>query len=182
MAPRPSTVRRGFPLGIAAILVLFAASGLAAGGFARGMGGSTSAKTPTSTTAKTGSTATTTTNAPTATYTVPATALPSTPFTLTLTVTPRDASPGQTLNVTVTARNETNSAPVGGLPCTLRSPRDGAQPLLQTWPGPATTGADGTATWQVIAPTAPGRYELEVYAQGQHGLYYMYDTSVTVSG
>jgi hypothetical protein len=117
----------------------------------------------------------------TATSTSPATVLPSSPFTLTLTVTPREVAAGQSLMVTVTARSDSNNAPLQGLPCSLRAPRDGTQPLLQTWPPPAVTSAQGMASWQVSAPSTPGQYELEVYAQGQHGVYYLYDASVVVS-
>lgn len=177
-----ANVKRGFPLSVATALLLCAISGLALGHFARGMSGSSHATLPTKASTHTSAAATATTRAPTATNTIPATALPSTPFTLTLAVSPRSASPGQALLITVTARNVADSAPVSGLPCTLRAPRDGAPPLLQTWPAPVATAADGTANWQVSAPTAPGRYEVEVYAQGRHGLYYMYDTSVVVTG
>lgn len=174
--------RRGFPLSVAIVLMVCALSGLAVGGFAHGLGSSGRAKAPTHAPTRPGASSSATSGAPTATSTIPSATLPSSAFTLTLAVTPRAASPGQTLAVTVTARNDADGAPVRGLSCTLRAPRDSAQPLVQTWPSPAITGSDGTATWQLTAPSTPGHYELEVYAQGQHGLYYMYDTSVVVSG
>ena len=177
-----SQLKRGAPPGVAIVLVLCAISGLAAGGIARGLSPTGRAITPTHTPTKSAAPSSATTGAPQATNTVPPPTLPNSPFTLTLAVTPRTASPGQALLVTVTARNDADGVPVRGLSCSLREPRDGAQPLTQTWPAPAITGSDGTATWQLSAPAAPGHYELEVYAQGQRGLYDMYDTSIVVSG
>lgn len=158
-------------------------SGLAVGGLVRGFGASgASGKTSTHTATRPSGSPSATTASGTATVASVATALPTTPFTLTLSVSPHVASAGEQLVVTVLARSVSSNAPVAGLPCTLRAPQNGSQPLLQQWPPAAITNTDGAATWQVSAPSVSGGYEVEVYAQGQHGLYYMYDASVTITG
>ena len=163
------------------MLVVCAASGLAIGGLARGIGSTANRGSQSGTATHTTAASSTSGATATATNSDIPTALPASPFTLTLTVSPHVAAPGASLTVTVSARSDAGNAPLAGLSCTLRAPRDGAQPLLQQWPPAAVTGGDGTATWQLAAPSSPGQYELEVYAQGQHGLYYLYDASVTVT-
>ncbi|HKV84650.1 MAG TPA: hypothetical protein VJN88_08840 [Ktedonobacterales bacterium] len=170
------------PLVVALVLTVCALSGLAVGGLARGLSGAGgSAKTSTRT-ATSGGASGNTPGSATATATESATAVPSGPFTLTVLVSPHVAAPGAQLVVTVTARSSAGNAPLTGLQCVLRAPSDGVTPLLSAWPAPAVTNGDGVATWTVLAPNAAGRYELEAYAQGQHGAYYKYDASVIVSG
>lgn len=171
------------PLVIALVLTVCAISGLAVGGLARGLSGAGgSAKTSTRTATTGSGSSGNTPGAGTATATEGATVVPSGPFTLAVVVTPHVAAPGAQLVVTVTARSSAGNAPLAGLQCVLRAPSDGVAPLLSVWPAPAATNADGMATWTIIAPNAAGRYELEAYAQGQHGAYYEYDASVIVSG
>jgi hypothetical protein len=175
--------RGATPLVVALVLAVCAISGLAVGGLARGFGGAgKGAKTSTHTATSGGGATGNTPSSATATATQGATVVPSGPFTLTMVVTPHGAAPGEQLVVAVTARSTTGNTPLAGLRCVLRAPSDGADPLLSEWPAPAVTNSEGVATWTVVAPNAAGRYELEAYAQGQHGAYYKYDVSVVVSG
>lgn len=175
--------RGATPLMVALVLTVCAISGLAVGGLARGISGAGKAAKTSTHTATTGGGATgNTPGSATATPTQGATVVPSGPFTLTMVVTPHTAAPGQQLAVAVTARSTAGNTPLAGLACVLRAPSDGGVPLLSEWPAPAVTNGEGVATWTVVAPSAAGRYELEAYAQGQHGAYYKYDVSVVVSG
>jgi hypothetical protein len=170
------------PLAVALVLTVCAISGLAVGGLARGIGGAGQRVRTGTHTATSGGASGNTPGAATATATQDAAVVPSGPFTLTMVVTPHVAAPGAQLVVTVTARSTTGNTALGGLRCVLQAPSDGAAPLLSAWPASAVTNGAGVATWTVVAPTAAGRYELEAYAQGQHGAYYKYDAAVVVSG
>lgn len=87
-------------------------------------------------------------------------------FRLSVTVTPKTVTPGQQVTITVSAFNPDTRAPIAGLPCTLRAPTNGSQPLLTSWPTSQTTDASGATTWTVVAPSEPaGTYEVEAFAQ-----------------
>lgn len=102
-------------------------------------------------------------------------------FRLSVTVTPKTVAPGQQLTITVNAFNPDTRAPIAGLPCTLRAPTDGSQPLLTSWPAPQTTDASGAVTWTVTAPSKPaGTYEVEAFAQTSSWGFKI-DSSVNVS-
>lgn len=91
----------------------------------------------------------------------------TTGFILSITLSARTVSAGDTLTVTAVAT--ANGAPVSGLSCSLRAPTGGPPGLLSTWPAPATTDASGQAVWTITIPSvAPGTYGIEVDAVGSH--------------
>lgn len=101
-------------------------------------------------------------------------------FTLKLTATPSSGHAGDSITISVLATDDATGDPAPGLTCHLRAPTDGAPGLLATWPTPAATNASGVASWTVTIPAnAPGRYEIEVYAQTPSWTY-IRQTSVTV--
>lgn len=101
-------------------------------------------------------------------------------FTLAITLSTRTVTAGETLTVTVVAT--TNGAPVSGLSCALRAPTDGPPGLLDTWPAPATTDANGQANWTFTVPSvAPGTYGVEVDAVGAHRYEFHRYVSIQVS-
>lgn len=102
-------------------------------------------------------------------------------FRLSVTVTPKTVAPGQQLTITVNAFNPDTRAPIAGLPCTLRAPTNGSQPLLTSWPASQTTDASGATTWTVTAPSEPaGTYDVEAFAQTSSWGFKI-DSSVDVS-
>lgn len=93
---------------------------------------------------------------------------PATGFSLSIALSSRTPSAGETFTVTVTATTA-NGTPVSGLSCILRAPTDGPPGLFATWPAPVTTDASGHAVWTLTTPTvAPGLYGIEVDAVGAH--------------
>jgi hypothetical protein len=101
-------------------------------------------------------------------------------FTLSISLSQRSVSAGDTFTVTVTAT--ANGAPVSGLSCALRSPTNGPQGLLTTWPAPVVTDANGKATWTLTTPAvAPGAYGVEVDAAGAHHYEFHRYASIQVS-
>lgn len=87
-------------------------------------------------------------------------------FTLKLTATPSSGQAGDTIVISVLATNDATGNPIPGLTCRLRAPTDGVSGLLSTWPTPTATNESGVATWTETMPAnAPGRYEIEVFAQ-----------------
>ncbi len=105
---------------------------------------------------------------------------PQSGFTLAITLSQRTVTAGGTLTVTVVAT--TNGSPVSGLSCALRAPTDGPPGLLDAWPAPATTDANGQATWTITVPSvAPGTYGVEVDAVGAHRYEFHRYASIQVS-
>ncbi len=87
-------------------------------------------------------------------------------FTLRITVSPTSGHVGDTITISVRATDDATGAPIAGLTCHLRAPTDGAKGLFTTWPTPTATNSSGIALWTAtIPPDAPGRYEIEVFAQ-----------------
>ena len=110
----------------------------------------------------------------------PTTTNTQTGFMLSISLSQRSVSAGDTFTVTVTAT--ASGAPVSGLSCTLRAPTNGPQGLLTTWPAPATTDANGRATWMLTTPAvAPGAYGVEADAVGAHHYEFHRYASIQVS-
>ena len=110
----------------------------------------------------------------------PTTTNTQTGFMLSISLSQRSVSAGDTFTVTVTAI--ASGAPVSGLSCTLRAPTYGPQGLLTTWPAPATTDANGRATWMLTTPAvAPGAYGVEADAVGAHHYEFHRYASIQVS-
>lgn len=87
-------------------------------------------------------------------------------FTLRLTVSPASTHAGASIAINVLATDATTGAPIPGLTCRLRAPSDGAPGLLSAWPTPTATDSSGVASWTSTIPAdAPGRYEIEAFAQ-----------------
>lgn len=101
------------------------------------------------------------------TASIEATTAPSlTHFTIRLTVSPSSGHVGDAIVITARVTNNATSAPVSGLTCHLRAPTNGANGLFTIWPTPTATDDAGVASWTTTIPTvAPGRYEIEVFAQ-----------------
>lgn len=146
---------------IAALLILFAASGLMAGALTRLVVTSPSiilvgrgAPSPTP-----GASV----PSPTATQ---APSQVSGQFILNISVTPKNAAPGQTMQVVVVAtRND--GTPVAGLLCSLQTDSYFGPSLLTQWPAPVVSDASGQATWTLTVPnSAPGTYTIGDYAKG----------------
>ena len=87
-------------------------------------------------------------------------------FTLKLTVSPASNHAGGSIVINVLATDDATGAPIPGLTCRLRAPSDGAPGLLSVWPTPTATDSSGVASWTSTIPAdAPGRYEIEAFAQ-----------------
>ncbi|HEX8729970.1 MAG TPA: hypothetical protein VF739_15170 [Ktedonobacterales bacterium] len=87
-------------------------------------------------------------------------------FRLSVTVSPKSASAGQQVTVTVNAFDPNTHAPIAGLPCVLRAPSDGSPAFLSAWPAAQTTDTNGAASWTLTAPSkSAGIYEIEAFAQ-----------------
>lgn len=184
MASR-SALRMRLSGGVALLILLaFAATGLLAGAFAHALtnrqspgaltggpvisGSPPAHAAPTDTATATDATAT------------PSVSNPQSGFTLSITLSQRTVTAGAIVTVTVVAT--ANGAPVSGLSCTLRAPTDGPPGLLGAWPAPATTDANGQATWTLTTPTvAPGTYGIEVDAVGAHRYEFHRYASIQVS-
>jgi hypothetical protein len=92
----------------------------------------------------------------------------ATGFSLSIALSSRTLSAGETFTVTVTATTAAGT-PASGLSCVLRAPTDGPPGLFATWPAPVTTDASGHAAWTLTAPlVAPGLYGIEADAVGAH--------------
>ena len=101
-------------------------------------------------------------------------------FTLRVTASPSSGHAGDSITISILATNDATGDPAPGLTCHLRAPTDGTPSLLETWPTPTATDASGLASWTVAIPTnAPGRYEVEAFAQTPSWTY-VARTSVTV--
>jgi hypothetical protein len=87
-------------------------------------------------------------------------------FALKLTATPSSGHVGDTIVISVLATDDATGTPIPGLTCRLRAPSNGDPGLMTDWPTPTATNTDGIATWTVKIPqNAPGRYEIEAFAQ-----------------
>lgn len=94
-------------------------------------------------------------------------------FTISLTVSTSSGHAGEMITINALVTDATTGAPIPGLTCRLRAPTDGAAGLFTTWPSPTATNSSGVATWtDVIPPDAPGRYEIEVFAQTPSWVYF----------
>ncbi len=94
-------------------------------------------------------------------------------FVIELTVTPSSGHAGDSIVITARVTDNATGAPVPGLTCHLRAPTDGSAGLFTTWPTPAATDNTGVASWtETIPPVAPGKYEIEVFAQTPSWSYY----------
>lgn len=180
------------PLGVTLLIVVLAASsalGLLAGTLTHTL--TTATRTPPATgvnpggprqpgataTATVGGSASPTSAAATATTTPITTA-----FTLSIHAEPSQGAPGQSITIFVTAQSKDTGAPLAGLTCFLRGPTQGGQPLLQDWPTPVATNANGQAIWTVVIPQeAPGAYRVETVAQLKNNYSYYAFTTVTVT-
>gem|GEM_PF-5461357 len=88
-------------------------------------------------------------------------------FILNISVTPKSAAPGQTMQVVVVATRDDGQTPVAGLLCSLQADSHFGPPLLTQWPSPVTTDATGRAAWTLTVPnSAPGTYTIGDYAKG----------------
>ena len=100
-------------------------------------------------------------------------------FVLSITLSQRAVTAGETFTVTVVAA--ANGAPASGLSCTLRAPTGGPPGLLTMWPAPVTTDANGQAVWTLTTPSvSPGIYGIEVDAIGAHRYEFHRYTSLQV--
>ena len=192
MAQRSTTRTPPSILAVGVILVLLSASGLMAGMVTHRIqnAASPTASPVAQATSPTGpqSTATpaaTTGAKPTAT-TSSVTQSPATSnhsqFTLGVTASPKNISPGQSLTITVTVVQKGSQTPMAGVQCFLRPPTGGGQSLLTQFPPAAVSGENGQATWQVTVPAqAPGTYRIEAVAYGQHSYSYFSYTDVVVA-
>jgi hypothetical protein len=87
-------------------------------------------------------------------------------FSLKVMASPSSGRAGDTITISVIATDDATGDAAPGLTCHLRAPTDGAAGLLVTWPTPTATDASGVASWTVAIPAnAPGRYEIEAFAQ-----------------
>lgn len=167
------------PLFVAVLLLIGCSStGLLAGVTAYGItSGTLSVATATSTTSAAP------TPKPAATAAPAATIYPTAPMTVEISVTPHTVSPGQTLTVTVTVAHAETGQPLAGVECWIRA-HPGSQSLLDQWPGPVVTDANGRAVWSVTAPVrAPGTYTVEAVAYRYNKTTYPYwrYTQITLS-
>lgn len=161
-------------------LAAFAFSGLMTGalahGFVHSLLATSSVPTPSTTPRRTPT-------PPPKAQAVPTLPVPNVPFTLQLAVNSQHVSPGDMLTVISSATAEGTSTPLGGVPCTLRAPRNGTTPLLAAWPAPRSTDAKGKATWQFTVPQLPtGWYGIEVSANGTSNYSFWTWTRVYVNG
>lgn len=102
-------------------------------------------------------------------------------FTLKVTASPTSGRAGDTITISVLATDDATGEPAPGLTCHLRAPTDGGPGLLVMWPTPTATDASGLASWTMTIPAnAPGRYEIEAFAQTPSWTY-VARTSVTVT-
>jgi len=164
---------------VAVVLVLFAISGLGAGFATRtvldALSGGGQARGPTATPAATSAQSPTPSPTPTASL-----LLGPSHFTFTVAVAPRTVVPGQAFTISATLVAADGVTPVANTTCYLRAP-DASVPLYTPWPSPVRSDAAGQAIWSLIAPQiAPGTYRIEVYAFGEHGWSFHFNTSVTV--
>ncbi len=103
-------------------------------------------------------------------------------FTLRLTVSPASNHAGGSIAISVLATDDATGAPIPGLTCRLRAPSDGAPGLLSAWPTPTATDSSGVASWTSTIPAdAPGRYEIEVFAQTPAWSYVAHATVVVTA-
>jgi hypothetical protein len=167
------------PLIAALLLLLFALSGLGAGFASRtaldGFGSAGQAAAPTSMPTATVAETPTPLATPTA-----AQLLGPSHFTFKATAAPRTLVPGQAFTISAVLVAADGSTPVANVTCYLRAPDDSA-PLFTPWPAPVQSDATGQAIWNLTAPQlAPGIYQIEVYAFGEHGWSFRYNTTVTL--
>jgi hypothetical protein len=167
------------PLIAALVLLLFALSGLGAGIATRtaldSFGSAGEAEAPTTMPAATVAE----TPMPPSTPTVPQLLGPS-HFTFKAAASPRTLVPGQAFTISAVLVAADGVTPVANVTCYLRAPDD-TTPLLAPWPAPVLSNATGQAIWSLTAPQlTPGIYEIEVYAFGEHGWSFRYNTSVTL--
>ncbi len=169
MAPRPF-LRPQLSLFVAAtIMVACAAAGMLAGTFAHTLASKSSGTSPSGPVI---SGTPPSHAAPTATSQFLVTAVPggtstAINFTLSITLSSRTLSAGETFTVTVVAT--TGGAPVADLACTLRAPVSGPPGLFSSWPPTAITDPSGQVIWTLTTPTVtPGTYAIEVDAVGGH--------------
>src|SRR5262249_11501024 len=146
-------------------LILCAFSGLAAGLTTRALAGG--ALTAASTPGATGHQPTSThpVASPTATGTGTATILPAAGFMVPAVVQPGGVAAGHPFTVVATVVSA-QGTPLAGVVCHMQA-APSSLPLFTTWPDPAVTDANGTASWSLTAPTAPpGVYTLDIVAFG----------------
>jgi hypothetical protein len=158
--------RAGVPTFLAAaLLVIFSASGLMAGGVTFALtGGITPGRTSASSraTATVGSDPT-----PTPSPTPITSAVVTDPFSLSIALDPMQVHSGAMLVATVSATDQATHLPIAGLRCYLDDPTDGSAPLLTRWPAATLTDASGQAHWTIAVPSlAPGIYEIGYGATG----------------
>lgn len=181
MAALRSEVGRGGvrPLVVAAVLALFALTGLGAGittgatiGRLRlGLSSSTPPATSTG-----GEPSPSPSPSPTATITLYAGA-----FTLDAVVAPNPVASGQHLTVRVTTTGQDGSGAAAGVRCTLED-TTGAS-LLPGTVASVTTDAGGRASWDFVVPQgAAGSHSLKVLGVGAHNNSYYVIRTITVTG
>jgi hypothetical protein len=149
----------------AALLILFSAGGLMAGGLTFKLTNGSfivrSSPTPNASATVGGE------QTPTPLITALPTVAITQPFTLSITLNPIEVRPGQTLSATITAASAATHVPVVGLRCYLDNPTDGSTPLLTQWPAATATDTSGQAHWTIIVPqVAQGTYEIGYGASG----------------
>jgi hypothetical protein len=148
-----------------ALLIVFSAGGLMAGGLTFKLTNGSfivrSSPTPSEFATVAGG------QTPTPSITALSTVSITQPFTLSITLSPIDVRPGQMFSATVTAVSDATHGPVAGLRCYLDNPTDGSTPLLTQWPAATATDASGQARWTIVVPqVAPGTYEIGYGASG----------------
>jgi len=165
----------------AVVLVAFALSGLAAGTLAGALARGAGAHVSGTVTGGPGSPSASTGGATPTSTTVPA-VIPAPGFSFIAEARPSAVQPGDHFIVELTAIDN-NKRPLAGLSCVMGPPTDGSTGLFQHWPAAQVTDAQGHASWSLVAPqVAPGRYEMEITASGQHGFGYKWDPGITIQG
>lgn len=165
----------------AVIMVACATTGMLAGVFAHTLASKQSTASPNgpviSGTAPGQSLATST---PSSSATEAPTTSGATNFILSIALSSRALTTGETFTVTVVAT--ANGAPVAGLTCTLRAPASGPIGLFSDWPPAAATDASGRIVWTLTTPSvSPGTYGIEVDAVGGHRYEFHKYTTLQVS-
>lgn len=180
-----SALRAPLSLVVAAVILLACAgTGMVTGVFAHAIAGNlTGGATPTSAPVISGTpplAAATETSTPESTATATTSVNTTSGFVLTIAISKRTLSAGETFTVTVLATIK--GAPVEGLVCSIRAPIGGPKGLFTSWPAAQSTDANGHVVWTLTAPSvASGTYGIEVEATGTHHYEFHRYTTLTMA-